>query len=125
MKPMLPKCGHSGDEFVLATRRDSMNETLCSCSLDDSRPSRTRLSPTRTYYNSDNSKAFNKTPPKTNFMQLTTRLLTICIVSFVSMIVAASTIVERPSDGKATIVPGQPLHFECKMNGNKDADYIW
>lgn len=39
--------------------------------------------------------------------------------------VASSTIPVRPSTGRATLIPGQPLHFQCETVGNKNAEFIW
>lgn len=39
--------------------------------------------------------------------------------------VESSTHVVRPSSGKATLIPGQPLHMQCETLGAKTAQYYW
>lgn len=38
---------------------------------------------------------------------------------------ASSTITVRPSTGRATLIPGQPLHFQCETVDNKNAEFLW
>lgn len=52
-------------------------------------------------------------------------LLLSLIINIYYEIVASSTIPVRPSTGRATLIPGQPLHFQCETVGNKDAQFIW
>ena len=36
-----------------------------------------------------------------------------------------ATVVVRPFGGAATLVPGQPLHFECGQTGQSDPQFVW
>lgn len=69
-----------------------------------------------------------ETRPSIDSVKLINKLFILSYILYYVLAVqptAASTIVVRPTTGLATIVPGQPLHFECKMIGNKDAQYVW
>lgn len=52
-------------------------------------------------------------------------LINIYFASNNYQLVASSTIPVRPSTGRATLIPGQPLHFQCETVGNKNAQFIW
>lgn len=51
--------------------------------------------------------------------------LTLIALFFGYIKTASSTVLVRPSSGRATLMPGQPLHLECSVVNNKNAQFKW
>lgn len=50
--------------------------------------------------------------------------ININLISFLNT-VAANTVSLRPASGRATLIPGQALHFQCQQLENKEAQFLW
>lgn len=78
---------------------------------------------------SKTNKLFLPTPP---FLLLTFHLYLICLIILSTCLGAiidtqtpdSKVVVVRPSNGMATLIPGQPLHFQCEVP-SKHAEFLW